>query len=69
MRSREYISETTSFGPKNTCHLLIEEQQALYTRAKRREGALPDQAALNPKRRRIGNQTTDTIIDASFWCF
>jgi hypothetical protein len=47
----------------------IEEQRALYTRAKRRERALPDQAALNPKRQRTGNQTTDTIIDASFWFF
>ena len=28
------------------------------TRAKRREGALPDQVELNPKRQRTGSQTT-----------
>jgi hypothetical protein len=32
----------------------IEEQRALYTRAKRRGAALPDQAGLNRKRQRTG---------------
>jgi hypothetical protein len=31
-----------------------EEKQALYTRAKRREAALPDRAGLNRKRQRTG---------------
>jgi hypothetical protein len=37
----------------------IEEQRALYTRAKRREGALPDRAGLNPKGQRTGSFFTD----------
>ena len=36
----------------------IREQQALYTRAKRREGANPDRGGLNLKRQRTGSQTT-----------
>ena len=32
----------------------IEEQRALYTRAKRRGAALPDRAGLNRKRQRTG---------------
>jgi hypothetical protein len=35
-----------------------EEQRALYTRAKRREAALPDRAGLNPKRQRTGSDST-----------
>jgi hypothetical protein len=37
-----------------------EEQRALYTRAKRREAALPDRAGLNPKRQRTGSDSTNT---------
>jgi hypothetical protein len=36
----------------------IEEQRALYTRAKRRGGALPDRAGLNPKGQRTGSDST-----------
>jgi hypothetical protein len=36
----------------------IEERRAHYTRAKRREGVLPDRAELNPKGQRTGCQTT-----------
>jgi hypothetical protein len=36
----------------------MEEQRALYTRAKRREGANPDGARLNPKRQRNGTDST-----------
>jgi hypothetical protein len=36
----------------------IEERWALYTRAKRREGALPDRAGLNRKRQRTGTYFT-----------
>jgi hypothetical protein len=36
----------------------IEEQRALYTRAKRRGGALPDRAGLNRKRQRTGTYFT-----------
>jgi hypothetical protein len=38
----------------------IEEQRALYTRAKRRGGALPDRAGLNRKRQRNGSDFTFT---------
>jgi hypothetical protein len=34
------------------------EQRALYTHAKRREGAIPDRVRLNPKRQRTGTETT-----------
>lgn len=40
-----------------------EEQRALYTRAKRRGGALPDRAGLNPKRQRTGTDSTTTVIN------
>jgi hypothetical protein len=36
----------------------IEEQRALYIRAKRRGAALPDRAGLNRKRQRTGSRTT-----------
>jgi hypothetical protein len=36
----------------------IEEQWALYTRAKRHGGALPDRAGLNPKGQRTGSDST-----------
>jgi hypothetical protein len=35
----------------------LEEQRALYTQAKRRGGALPDRAGLNPKRQRTGTDS------------
>ena len=35
-----------------------QKQRALYTRAKRRGGALPDRAGLNPRRQRIGTDST-----------
>jgi hypothetical protein len=37
------------------------EQRALYTRAKRREGANPDLAELNPNRQRTGTFSTKEI--------
>jgi hypothetical protein len=37
----------------------FEEQQVVYTRAKRREGAIPDLAGLNPKRQRTGSDSTE----------
>jgi hypothetical protein len=37
----------------------IGEQRALYTRAKRREGANPDRVGLNPKRQRTGTDSTN----------
>jgi hypothetical protein len=40
------------------------EQRALYTWAKRREGALPDRVGLNPKRQRTGSFSTSTL---HFW--
>jgi hypothetical protein len=39
----------------------IEEQRGLYTRAKRRGGALPDRAGLNPKRQRTGSDSTSEV--------
>ena len=38
-----------------------EEQRALYTRAKRRDGAFPNRAGLNRKRQRTGTQTTSSV--------
>jgi hypothetical protein len=40
----------------------IEEQLVLYTRAKRREGAIPDRAELNPKRQRTGSDSTHPML-------
>ena len=45
----------------------LEEQRALYTRAKRRGSANPDRAGLNPKRQRTGSETTrlSSTLEAS----
>lgn len=39
----------------------IGEQQALYTRAKRRGNVLPDRVVLNPERQHTGNDFTGSI--------
>jgi hypothetical protein len=39
----------------------LEEQRALYTRAKRRGCALPDRTGLNLKRQRTGTDSTQVI--------
>jgi hypothetical protein len=45
----------------------IEEQRALYTRAKRRAGAFPDREGLNPKGRRTGTFFKNVFYDGNFW--
>lgn len=44
----------------------IEEQRALYTRAKQRGSANPDLVALNRKRQRTGSDSTPTVKVISF---
>jgi hypothetical protein len=41
-----------------------EEQRALYTRAERRGGALPDRAGLNPRRQRTGSDSTYKVRES-----